>query len=140
MEVVEADPEEHGIRKSLNFGHTIGHALESESLHAGKTLPHGFAVAFGMIVEAELSKQKLDFSSKSVDEIAETVTRLYGNPPDTIRQQDILIEWMKFDKKNRDNRINFTLLEKIGICRVDQVAGVDEIREAMETSRFSASL
>ena len=131
-DIVDADPEEHGIRKALNFGHTIGHALESESLHAGHPLAHGYAVAYGMIVEAVLSHNKLGLPFESVIEIRDMITRLYGNPSDTIRNTDVMIEWMKFDKKNRDNRINFSLLEGIGKCRVNVEAGVEEIREAME--------
>jgi 3-dehydroquinate synthase len=131
-EVVVADPDEHGIRKALNFGHTIGHAIESESLHAGTPLAHGYAVAYGMIVEAILSHNKLGLPIDSVEEIRETVTRLYGQPPLTIKKTEILLEWMRFDKKNRDNRINFTLLDEIGKCRIDQVATEEEIREVLE--------
>jgi 3-dehydroquinate synthase len=131
IDIVEADPEEHGIRKSLNFGHTIGHALESESLRSGKPLPHGYAVAFGMIAEAELSAIKLGLSKDSVNEIRETITRLYGNPPETIHHADVLLGWMKFDKKNSNNLINFTLLEEIGKCRIDIVATAEEIRSSL---------
>lgn len=131
-EVADADPEEQGIRKSLNFGHTIGHALESESLHSGQPLAHGYAVAYGMVAEAVLSHKKLGLPSESVREIRETIARLYGNPPETMRNTDLLLAWMKFDKKNRDNRINFSLLEKIGKCRVNVEATEAEIREAME--------
>ena len=131
-DVVDADPEEQGIRKSLNFGHTIGHALESECLHAGQPIAHGYAVAYGMVVEAVLSRNKLGLPSEAVADIRDTVTRLYGNPPDTVKNADVLIEWMKFDKKNRNNRINFSLLEEIGKCRVDVEATVEEIRMAME--------
>jgi len=126
-DIVTEDPEEMGIRKVLNFGHTIGHALESESLHSGQPLAHGFAVAYGMIAEAVLSKHKLGLTDDSVNDIRETITRLYGLPPATILKKKILIEWMKFDKKNRDNRINFSLLEEIGKCRVNVEAGVEEI-------------
>jgi 3-dehydroquinate synthase len=129
---VDADPEEQGIRKALNFGHTIGHALESESLHSGQPLAHGYAVAYGMIMEAVLSHHKLGLPSGSVAEIRDTINRLYGNPPDIIKKTNVLLEWMKFDKKNRDNRINFTLLEEIGKYRIDQVATEQEIGEAIK--------
>jgi 3-dehydroquinate synthase len=132
IDITDADPEERGIRKALNFGHTIGHALESECLHTGQPLAHGFAVAYGMISEALLSKQKLGLADSSFLDIKNTITRLYGHSPDTIRKIDVLLEWMKFDKKNRDNRINFTLLEKIGVCRVNVEASEDEIRGMME--------
>ncbi|MCX6224067.1 MAG: 3-dehydroquinate synthase [Bacteroidia bacterium] len=131
-EIVDADPEEHGIRKALNFGHTIGHAVESESLQEGQPLTHGYAVAFGMVIEAILSHNKLGLSSESVIEIFDTINRLYGNPPETIKDADVLLKWMKSDKKNRDNRINFTLLEKIGKYRIDSEATEKEIRQALE--------
>ncbi len=130
-DVVEADPEEHGIRKSLNFGHTFGHALESESMHAGHTLAHGYAVAYGMVKEAKLSHQKLGLPMAEVDDIQNAITRLYGEPPATLSQADILLEWMKFDKKNRNNKINFSLIDSIGSCKVDIEASVEEIREAL---------
>ncbi len=130
-DVVEADPEEHGIRKSLNFGHTFGHALESESMHAGHPLAHGYAVAFGMVKEAILSHHKLGLPITAVDDIQDAITRLYGEPPATLRQADILLEWMKFDKKNRNNKINFSLIDAIGSCKVDIEASVEEIREAL---------
>lgn len=130
-DIVDADPEEHGIRKSLNFGHTIGHALESECLHDGHPLAHGYAVACGMIAEAVLSHNKLGLSQESVIEIRDTIIRLYGNPPETMKKTDALLKWMKSDKKNRDNRINFTLLGEIGRCSINQEAGEEEIREAL---------
>ena len=129
--VVESDPEERGLRKSLNFGHTIGHALESESLHAGHPLAHGYAVAHGMVAEALLSHIALGLPMAEVQEIRSTVTRLYGNPPDTLHQEDVLLEWMKFDKKNSNNRINFSLLMSIGKCRVNVEATEEEIRKVL---------
>jgi len=129
--VVEIDPEEHGIRKALNFGHTIGHALESESLHSGHPLPHGFAVAFGMIMEARLSQKVLGLPAESVEEITETLMRLYGAIPAAIYQPDVMLKWMKFDKKNRDNKLIFTLLNKIGSCQTDIIVDADEIRTTL---------
>lgn len=131
-DIVDADPEEHGIRKALNFGHTVGHALESESMHGGQSLAHGYAVAFGMIVEAVLSHKKLGLPWESVNEIRDTVTRLYGNPPNALKKAEVLLEFMKSDKKNSDNRINFSLLEEIGRCRVNVEATVEEILQAFE--------
>jgi 3-dehydroquinate synthase len=133
--VVDEDPEERGIRKALNFGHTIGHALESEALHAGQPLPHGFAVAFGMITEAILSNRKCGLSPESVSDIRETVIRLYGEPPVTMKESDPLLGWMRFDKKNRDNTINFTLLDEIGSCRINQAGDDEEIREVLRLTK-----
>jgi len=130
-DIVEADPEEHGIRKALNFGHTIGHAIESESLRSGDPLAHGYAVAYGMIAEAALSCNLLGLSAGAVSEICETITHLYGNPPVIIKDPEIMLGWMKFDKKNRDNHIIFTLLEEIGKNRVNLEVGEEEIRKVL---------
>jgi 3-dehydroquinate synthase len=129
--VVEADPEEGGIRKSLNFGHTIGHAFESESLHSGHPYHHGFAVAWGMMAEAWLSVKKLGFPQDDYQEIRETIIRLYGMPPAGFRNPEVLIPWMRFDKKNSGNQINFTLLERIGKCKVNCTATEEEITETL---------
>ena len=130
-DIVEADPEEKGIRKALNFGHTIGHALESEALHQGQPVPHGFAVAWGMITEASLSHKELGLPAESVRVIRDTIRRLYGDPPVQLTDPDRLLSWMKFDKKNTGDRINFTLLERIGKCRVNCTVSEEEIRKVM---------
>ncbi|MFH0760990.1 MAG: 3-dehydroquinate synthase [Bacteroidota bacterium] len=129
--IVETDPEEKGARQALNFGHTIGHALESEALQSGHPVPHGFAVAWGMITEAMLSQKKLGLSSESVRVIRDAVERLYGHSPAKLTDPDRLLSWMKFDKKNTGNRINFTLLEKIGKCRINCTATEEEIINVM---------
>ncbi len=67
----------------------------------------------------------------AVYDIEDDIKRLYGEPPATLRQADILLEWMKFDKKNRNNRINFSLIDAIGSCKVDIEASVEEIRAAL---------
>ncbi|OFY50004.1 MAG: 3-dehydroquinate synthase [Bacteroidetes bacterium GWF2_49_14] len=126
-EIVDSDPEEKGLRKSLNFGHTIGHAFESESLHAGNPVPHGYAVAWGMIAEAALSVEKLGLAVESLRVMRDEIHRLYGRPPEGFREAGQLIPWMKFDKKNTDHRINFTLLEQIGKCRINCTATEEEI-------------
>ena len=129
--IVEADPEEQGIRKALNFGHTVGHALESEALRQEHPVPHGFAVAWGMITEAMLSHKQLGLPPESVYMIRDTIQSLYGHPPAQLTDPDRLLSWMKFDKKNTGDRINFTLLEKIGKCRVNCTVSEEEIREVM---------
>jgi 3-dehydroquinate synthase len=131
-EIVDSDPEERGLRKSLNFGHTIGHAFESESLHAGHPVPHGFAVAWGMIAEARLSAELLGFSLESLRVMREAIHQLYGKPPAEFANANQLIPWMRFDKKNTDHRINFTLLERIGKCRVNCTASEEEILRCLK--------
>jgi len=129
--IVEADPEEQGARKALNFGHTFGHALESEALSINQPVSHGFAVAWGMIYEARLSHKQLSLPLESVHVMCDTIHKLYGHPPVHLTDPDHLLAWMKFDKKNAGNRINFTLLETIGRYRVNCTVSEEEIRKVM---------
>ena len=77
-EIVKADPKEHGIRKALNFGHTIGHAIETNSLlNDGHPLTHGEAIAIGMVCEAYLSYKKTGLGEEELTEITNVFSRLY---------------------------------------------------------------
>lgn len=115
-EIVEQDPLEDGLRKSLNFGHTLGHAIESyflEDQGKGKLL-HGEAVAAGMVLETFISKELLSFPEEKLLEIKEHLISLYGRIPLEEHDIDKIISFLKFDKKNESGRINFVLLKKIG--------------------------
>lgn len=136
QQIVERDPAEKGDRKALNFGHTIGHALESYALEEGNPLLHGYAVAYGMILEADLSHQLNGLTSEEVKDIAETMIRIYGVPPETIRHSDHLLQLMRFDKKNERNQINFTLLDQIGSFSVNHVATEQTIAEILSSADF----
>lgn len=130
--IVDADPYETGLRKSLNFGHTIGHAIESEALHDGNPVPHGYAVAWGMVSEARLSSIKLGLPAASLEEIRQTITRLYGLPGPLLQDPGRILPWMRFDKKNTGDQINFTLLEEIGRCRINCTANEEEIIRSLK--------
>lgn len=133
LEVVKKDPYEHSLRKILNFGHTIGHALEAYSLkHDKKSLKHGEAVAIGMICEAYLSKIKLDMSNKELREITDFVSRYF--PKYSLRTilSPELIQLMRHDKKNEhDDAINFTLLKRIGKGSINHVCSETQITAAL---------
>ncbi|SFH03381.1 3-dehydroquinate synthase [Pedobacter insulae] len=116
-EVVTEDPLEKGLRKILNFGHTIGHAVESYALtHDKKPLTHGEAIAIGMICEAFLSVKYCDLKTDELNDICTYITSIY--PKYTIAEKNFntLIELMQSDKKNEDGYIMFSLLERIGHC------------------------
>ncbi len=116
-EVVTQDPLEKGLRKILNFGHTIGHAVESYALtNSKKPLTHGEAIAIGMICEAYLSEKYCDLTAEELKDITTYITSIY--PKYTIKEKsfDTLIKLMQSDKKNEDGQIMFSLLEKIGQC------------------------
>src|SRR6202000_2149319 len=120
--VVIEDPHEKGIRKSLNFGHTIGHAVETYSLvNDENPLTHGEAIAIGMICEAKLSNMKIGLSDAELNEINGVIGNLY--PKYTISNSCYkeLYSIMQKDKKNQSGKINCTLLKSIGHCQIDNI-------------------
>jgi len=118
--VVQADPKEQGLRKILNFGHTVGHALESHFLSTPQPLLHGEAVAWGMYAEAYLSQQQGSLSALDFDTIQHYIVKIYADcrPPDWPLQA--LLPYMRKDKKNKNHQISFSLLDSIGSCQPDQ--------------------
>jgi len=131
-EVVIEDPTEKGIRKALNFGHTIGHAVETNSLINDKRpLTHGEAIALGMICEAYLSHKKTGLSSAGLDEIVKTINSLYSKYDLAATDFDVLCSIMLKDKKNQNGNINCTLLTSIGQCKLDNICTNDELCESL---------
>ena len=128
--IVAADPYENGIRKMLNFGHTIGHAIESASLKTKKPLLHGEAIAIGMICEAYLSRKILGLKSEELDEITSFIVSIFHPKPLKISAKQ-LITLMKQDKKNKDAEINFTLLSSIGKAEINNSCEEDIVEEAL---------
>jgi len=131
--VVIADPHEKGIRKSLNFGHTIGHAIETYSLMNDENpLTHGEAIAAGMICEAKLSVMKTGLNEDELNEITEVINGLYPKYPFTKDIYETLYSIMLKDKKNQSGRINASLLTQIGDCRIDNICTDEEIYESLD--------
>ena len=132
--IVKADPEERGVRKFLNFGHTIGHAIESHYLEIGNPILHGFAVAKGMILEAKLSVEAGLLSEDEFLHIESTLTNLF--PKIAVKENDIssIIQKMKNDKKNHSDAINFTFLQSIGKAVYNQTASEESIAKILSVS------
>ena len=159
--IVAEDPHEHGIRKALNFGHTIGHALEEFALQqaggavvstapnnqltsggavvstAPKNRPllHGYAVAFGLIGELYMSARKADFPTERLHQTARFIRENYAQTEFTCNDYPTLLNLMRHDKKNTSGVINFTLLHNIGDIRINQTATDEEICEALDFIR-----
>lgn len=137
--IVADDPHEHGIRKALNFGHTIGHALEEFSMQQSTTPPgillHGYAVAFGLIGELYISARKAGFPTARLHQTARFIRENYGAVAFTCDDYPTLLNLMRHDKKNTSGTINFTLLHDIGDIRINQTATDEEIREALDFIR-----
>ncbi len=130
-EVVLQDPREEHLRKILNYGHTLGHAIESYYLEKGKDmLLHGEAIAIGMILEAYLSHKLCGMDAATMDAIKGAFLRRY--PRVAMGKGDIsqILELLKFDKKNTHGRINFVLLKDIGVPAIDVTVPVNLFEEA----------
>ena len=133
--IVEEDPHEHGIRKALNLGHTVGHAFESWAMHRNTPILHGYAVAFGIIAELYLAVVKCGFPTDLMRQAVRYIRETYGVLPITCDDYPELLQLMTHDKKNTAGVINFTLLGGIGDIRINQTATQKEIEEALDFFR-----
>ena len=158
--IVAEDPHEHGIRKALNFGHTIGHALEEFALQqaggavvstapinqttggtaissalGNRPLLHGYAVAFGLIGELYMSARKAGFPTERLHQTTRFIRENYAQTEFTCNDYPTLLDLMRHDKKNTSGVINFTLLHNIGDIRINQTATDEEICEALDFIR-----
>lgn len=119
-EIVKQDPTENGIRKALNFGHTLGHAIESHFLESETPLLHGEAIAIGMILESFISKEKGLLSSQEFHQIKYIISNIYEphnfSDEDIISIQNLLIH----DKKNEYGKVQFALINGIGKIIINQ--------------------
>ena len=132
--VVEEDQFETGLRKTLNFGHTLGHAVESYFLsHNDKpTLLHGEAIIIGMILECYISSEMLGFPTETVSEIKDLFITYYGKVEINKDDYTPIIDLLKYDKKNDYGNINFVLLKDIGVPKLDCIVSEKLIVEAFE--------
>ena len=133
--IVEADPHEHGIRKALNLGHTMGHAFESFAMRRGTPILHGYAVAYGLISELYMSARKTAFPTDRMHQTVRFIRENYDTLNITCDDYPTLIELMHHDKKNTSGIINFTLLGNVGDIRINQTANEEEIKEALDFFR-----
>lgn len=132
--IVTEDPTEKGLRKALNLGHTAGHAFESLALERNPVL-HGYAVAWGLVVELYLSAVKCGFPTEQLHQTARFIKEHYGRMAISCDDYPRLLELMHHDKKNEGSAINFTLLGGIGDIRINQTASEDDIKEALDFYR-----
>lgn len=134
--VVETDFTETGLRKALNFGHTVGHAFESYALKLGHPIAHGYAVAWGAVVELVISHMQQAFPSDILHNVAAYVRQNYGSFHITCDDYPALIAAMRQDKKNRTaGDINFTLLRHVGEPIINCTAPPDQICAALDIYR-----
>ena len=130
--ITEKDPLEKSIRKKLNFGHTLGHAIESENLKNEFPLLHGEAIAIGMICECHISFQKGLLSNDALEEITQSILALYARHPEAVEAINAIIPHTRYDKKNKGGVVKCTLLSAIGTAVIDQEIQENEMRKALE--------
>ena len=150
--IVEQDPYDYGQRQMLNFGHTVGHAIEallleksklSTALPIERTLntqhstlnpcPHGYCVMYGMVAEAYLSHLLCGLPAETVSTLARFMLENYGAAPVTCNDFDSLLQLMQHDKKNKEQgTVVCTLLRDIGKPVIGQTISPAELREAIE--------
>jgi 3-dehydroquinate synthase len=135
--IVEEDPQEHGIRKALNFGHTIGHAYESLSFQKNAPLLHGHAVAAGLVSELYLSHVVCNFPMDKLRQVVYYIKEYYHPFHFDCNDYETLYSLMTHDKKNEAGIINFTLLSQIGDVRINQQVSKEKILESLDFYRES---
>ena len=141
-QVVAQDPREAGMRKILNFGHTIGHAIESAALENSlqpstfniqPSPSHGYCVLWGMVAEVYLSVVHAGCPREVLQQLTQIMLQWYGRPQCDCKQREQLIQRMYQDKKNEANSLpNFTLLRAVGEPIINQHLSDTDINEALE--------
>ncbi len=119
-EIVKQDPTENGIRKALNFGHTLGHAIESHFLESATPLLHGEAIAIGMILESFISKEKGLLSNEEFHQIKYTITDIFEKHIFTKNDIESIQNLLIHDKKNEYGKVQFALIKGIGNIIINQ--------------------
>ena len=129
-EVVENDLTEEGLRKILNFGHTIGHAIETTYLEKKNKFFHGEAIAIGMICESYISFHKKMLSENELNTISGYILSVFKS--NKIEYHEDILKNAKHDKKNFNKKIMISLLEEVGKCNFDFEVSEDEIKKSIE--------
>ena len=129
---ITEDPLDTGFRKVLNFGHTIGHAIETFSFqNDNEFLLHGEAIAIGMICELYISSKVTRLPKSEMDEVIHYISSLFNHYPLRSGNFDLILDIMKHDKKNTGNNYNFTLLSSIGNSMINQEVDAKLILESL---------
>ncbi len=131
-EIVEKDYEENGLRKILNFGHSIGHALESFCMAKGQDILHGEAVAAGMICEAFLSSQRFKWKTQQLEQLTKLLRPFTGNLQFKTQDYPEILHYLNADKKKLKRQIQFCLVEQIGTPRLDQIIDEEQLFNSLD--------
>jgi len=129
-EIIKLDPQDKNHRKSLNFGHSIGHALESLLLKTKNSLLHGEAIVIGMMMESHIAYQKKMINKTQLDEIIFTFKDIFTPKALKIKDTEALIKTLLNDKKTQNNKFLFTLIQGVGKYKIDVEVSSKEITNA----------
>jgi 3-dehydroquinate synthase len=129
--VTRADPKEKGLRKILNAGHTIGHALESHLLSKEKKVLHGEAIAAGLVCEGYIARERKLMTSAEFEQVTEYILKIFGKINLPERETEEAAALTLQDKKNKDNSILCVLPEGIGRSRWDIAISLEEVKKAL---------
>ena len=132
VKIVSQDPTEKGLRKILNFGHTLGHALETYFLNTENPLLHGEAIAAGILLESFLSAHYGSLSNAELDDISSTLNSYYTLPQLSRETQEAVVLLMRHDKKNHKDAVNFVALAEIGEAKYDITYTDEALQEAFD--------
>ena len=135
-DITQKDPREKGIRKALNFGHTLGHALETYFLSTSKPIFHGEAVAMGMIMESKIAHSKGLLTFEELNQIKAYVFSIFGKVTEPFSSQEIIRLTLQ-DKKNKGNEVLMAVPKGIGTCVWDETTSEKEMLEAIEYYQLS---
>ena len=133
-EIVAQDPTEKGLRKILNFGHTLGHAIESHCLTTDHPLLHGEAVALGMVAALWLSVEQCGLDKKVLKEYEKKLPLLLSETDIVLSESDIepILDYLAYDKKNKDDTPQFVLLEDVGRPVLDVEVEPTLVKQSLE--------
>lgn len=136
-DIVKRDPNEKNVRKALNFGHTVGHAIESLFMEdEANWFLHGEAVAAGMIAESFISFEKKLITINELNRVVDSIKNLFQLPLISELVFEKLISIMQQDKKNRKNNSRFTLLNGIGSFKINQQIKSETIVSSLQYYNF----
>ena len=131
--VILEDPKENGLRKILNYGHTLGHAIESYFLESKskENLTHGEAIAIGMITETYISHKLFDFPKETLEEIKKKITTIFGKVEIETADYTPIMDLLKHDKKNTNGNVNFVLLSDLEKINYNCIVSEELIIESL---------
>ena len=135
LEVVAMDFKESGLRKKLNYGHSLGHAIEALSFDKEQCLSHGHAIALGICLENIISYKMGRLDEGDLNAINSVLLGIYDFPEWIFQEGDAIISKLLKDKKNEGEAIKMVLLNSVGDVEIDVAVTQKQVREALKYAK-----